>query len=181
MLQWLAPEDSGLAGPVTGYNIWRYSNGVWSEIVVATGSTAAIYTDNARLSDGWHWYALRAINAAGAGEWSESAGVTTAANVPSAPSALYAVEAGSNVQLNWTAPLSDGGSPITGYRVWRSDGIAWSPLARGHRLGRDGLYRQHDKLAGRRRLLLPRAGPDHERPGRFQRGRLGPDRATAGW
>ena len=99
------------------------------EVAADTGSTATAYVDASTLTPGWHWWSLRAINAAGAGEWSESAGVTTATNVPGAPASLAGAEVAAGVQLNWTAPLDNGGSPVSGYRVWRSDGIAWTMLA----------------------------------------------------
>ena len=125
VLDWLPPEDSGTGGAVNGYNIWRYSDAAWSEIVVDTGSTLTIYTDSSILSEGWHHYALRARNSAGPGEWSETSGVTTATNVPGPPTSLIAIKVEGGIKLTWEPPLSNGGSPITGYRISRSDGIEW--------------------------------------------------------
>ena len=71
---------------------------------------------------------MRAINASGPGEWSNTAGVTTATDVPGPPASLFAVEVATGVQLAWTAPLNDGGSPVSGYRIWRSDGSMWTQL-----------------------------------------------------
>ncbi|MBO9524354.1 MAG: fibronectin type III domain-containing protein [Nocardioidaceae bacterium] len=46
---------------------------------------------------------------------------------PDAPTALEAVAGVEQVTLSWTAPVDDGGSPVTGYVVQRSlDGVAWS-------------------------------------------------------
>ena len=128
VLNWLPPEDTGTGGAINGYNIWRYSDGVWSEIVVNTGSTSVTYTDRDMLTEGWHWYAVRARNSAGPGEWSETSGVTTATNVPGAPTSLIVMEIETGVQLTWEEPLSNGGSEITGYRIWRSNGIDWVQL-----------------------------------------------------
>ena len=126
VLSWLAPADNGLGGAVTGYNIWRWDalNG-WVEVVADTGNTDTTYTDTATLESGWNWWIIRARNASGAGEWSETSGVTTATNVPSSPTSLIAVKADDGIQLTWEPPMSDGGSPITGYRIWRYDGITW--------------------------------------------------------
>ena len=128
-LDWLAPADNGLGGAISGYNIWRWNEAAgWVEVIATTGSTATSYTDSSTLAEGWYWWTLRAINASGEGEWSETSGVTTATNVPSAPASLYAVEVLTGVQLAWTAPMDTGGSPITGYRIWRSDGLTWTQL-----------------------------------------------------
>ena len=40
--------------------------------------------------------------------------------MPSAPTGLVASAGDGKVMLSWTVPNSDGGSPITGYNVYRS-------------------------------------------------------------
>lgn len=44
----------------------------------------------------------------------------TSTTVPSAPQILLANGGNAQVSLNWTVPASDGGSAITGYKVYRS-------------------------------------------------------------
>ena len=129
MLDWEIPVDSGLGGSITGYNIWRWDEiNRWVEVIADTGDTDTDYTDTSTLEDGWNWWAVRAINPSGNGEWSETSGVTTATNVPSQPTSLIAIEVEDGVQLTWGEPFDDGGSEIVGYRIWRSDGADWAEL-----------------------------------------------------
>ena len=127
-LRWLAPMDSGLGGAITGYNIWRRSDGTWTEIVTSTNSNSRVYEDTSMLSAGWHQYAVRAVNASGNGEWSETSAITTATDVASPPTSMTAVAGTSGVGLTWASPRNTGGSAVTGYRVYRSNGIAWTQL-----------------------------------------------------
>jgi len=69
-------------------------------------------------------YKVSAVNSAGEGGQSgQLCGTPQAVSVgvPGAPTGLTAKPAnGKGVQLNWTAPSSDGGSGITSYQVWRA-------------------------------------------------------------
>ena len=79
-------------------------------------------------------YRIRALNANGNGQWSQTRSATTDAGGPDAPT-LTAIAAGERqVHLSWNAP-PDNGEPITGYRIERSrDGNEpWERLANGHR------------------------------------------------
>ena len=69
-------------------------------------------------------YRVSAINSEGAGMASNTANATTAAaGVPSAPVIAGAAGGADALTVSWTAPPSDGGSPITAYdlRHIRSD------------------------------------------------------------
>lgn len=75
-------------------------------------------------------YRIHAVTS-GAGNGASSAGVSIdmPATTPSDPSGLSSqIRVGEGIFLRWSAPSSDGGSPITGYRVEVRTGSGWSVL-----------------------------------------------------
>ena len=48
--------------------------------------------------------------------------------VPGAPTLTSAVGSAKSISLTWSAPSSNGGSPITGFEIYRSDGNGTRPL-----------------------------------------------------
>ena len=124
-LAWRAPSSSGTAR-VTGYRIQWSSTGTggWRSLVANTGSTTTRHTDDGRPPGTTRYYRVAAISAAGTSAWSNIAHATTDdLTVPGAPTGLRVTSnalGGSNeLLLTWTAPASNGGSPITGYRIER--------------------------------------------------------------
>jgi fibronectin type 3 domain-containing protein len=77
------------------------------------------HTDLPAVSGTYH-YAVAAVNAAGSGELSAAGSVDVVVQgPPTAPLNLVAMPANGAVGLTWGAPVSDGGSPITNYKVYR--------------------------------------------------------------
>ncbi|MDE2806514.1 MAG: fibronectin type III domain-containing protein [Gemmatimonadota bacterium] len=135
LLTWTRPSTDG-GSPITGYRIeWSSTGtGFWREVEDNTGSTTTAYTHRGLSPGTTRYYRVRAINGAGlSGNWSNVAHATTEATVPGAPTALRAVPSGlqgsTQLRLTWTRP-SDGGSPITGYRIEMSPtGVAgWTEV-----------------------------------------------------
>ena len=127
---WSPPSDDGREA-VTSYDI-RYihasaddtvdSNWTLSESVGALSSRQHAVTGLTAATP--YKIQLRAVNIWGAGPWSATAiGTTAPPVVPGAPQHLTAgvAVAEARVDLSWTAPVSSGGAPITGYKIESSD------------------------------------------------------------
>jgi fibronectin type 3 domain-containing protein len=119
ILTWDPPEDDG------GLNITDY-------VVYKDGELAAVvlnteYTDVDVEPGDEHLYWVCARNALGTGDPSD---VVEGLTNPAAPDLVAEGEEGL-VTLTWSMP-PDGGSPITGYTLYRSTGGEWSILAELH-------------------------------------------------
>ena len=136
-LSWTAPRSTGGA-PILGYRIEASRDGgtSWRILTSNTGSTGRTFSHR-NLQPGATWsYRVSAINTAGVGAASGVARATTHAVPPGAPTGLRATPGGfggrDQIVLTWSAPSSDGGSQVTGYRVEVSTRRSgpWTILAR---------------------------------------------------
>ena len=133
-LSWTAPLDDG-GTDITAYLIEVSLNGTsgWTSLVGNTGTTETSYTHTGLTALTTQYYRVSAINSGGTGSASNIASATTSSpTVADAPSSLTATSTGTTtINLSWTAPIDDGGSAISGYRIeLSSDGTAssWSNL-----------------------------------------------------
>jgi fibronectin type 3 domain-containing protein len=116
-LSWTTPADGGSA--ITGYRIYR-STSSGTEVWLTTMGVVNGYTDSGLSNGTTYWYQVSAVNVVGESVRSveKSAKPVTA---PSAPRSLTAApHRTKGINLTWQVPLSDGGSAITGYRIYRS-------------------------------------------------------------
>src|SRR5207245_6316671 len=79
-------------------------------------------------------YRVSAINSVGTSSPSNTASATTqnAITVSQPPTGLTATASSSQIILSWTAPANNGGSAITGYKIYRgttSGGEGTKPIA----------------------------------------------------
>lgn len=100
----------------TSYNVYR---GVaLNELSLLATVTTTGYDDTSILDGTAYLYQVSGVN-----EWGEglrSVTIQVPAGVPLAPESLTAASLGtSGIKLTWSAPF-DGGSPITGYQIYRS-------------------------------------------------------------
>ena len=131
-LSWTVPANTG-SSAITGYRVEISSDGGTTFAqAVNTGSTATAYRHRGLAAGTTRHYRVSAINTAGTGGPSNVAGATTGAarTVPGAPRNLEAeAESATEVELDWDAPASDGGSAVTGYRIeYSEDGDDWDDL-----------------------------------------------------
>ena len=121
VLSWSAPlMNNGCA--ITGYVLQRTTMADGSVDPIEVGNVLS-YVD-AGLSDGDYSYKVAALNSIGTSAYSIKADVTIDAEVitlPGAPTSVIAYPHDEMVELVWQAPLGDGGSPVTNYKVYRGE------------------------------------------------------------
>jgi len=110
LVQWTAPSGNG--APIVGYTLYvdnhrvTYNPGPTATSQVITG-----------LSYTQHTLHLYATNAFGNSNQVSMSFQVVAPTAPFAPQNLTVDTTNNHAVLNWTAPLTDGGSPVTGYVV----------------------------------------------------------------
>ena len=121
-LTWGAPTSNGGAA-ITGYNVYRGTSPAGeSATPVATNVAMTSFTDSGLVNGTTYYYTVAAVNSAGTSPYSNEASATPVlvqATVPSAPRSLVATSGNDSASLSWSAPASNGGSPVTGYDVYR--------------------------------------------------------------
>jgi subtilisin family serine protease len=105
--------------PATGYQVFRgTSQGVESSVpLVSLGPGVTSYDDTSIVGGTVYYYKVAATDAVGATPSNEAS--ATPPGVPGAPTLAVPTTASNRVNLSWSAPASNGGSTITGYRVYR--------------------------------------------------------------
>ena len=120
-LSWATPASDG-GSEITRYEVSSDGSN-WTDVGDVTGYTVTGLTNGQSYT-----LSVRAVNAVGTGaEPSITATPQALAAVPSAPQSLAATPGDEQVALTWSAPESDGSSPITGYEV-SSDGSNWTDV-----------------------------------------------------
>src|SRR5207247_2026922 len=121
-LTWQAPASDG-GSPITNYKIYR-GGAPSTETLLTTVGNVLTYTDSAVTNGVTYYYQVSAVNNQGEGAKSNEASATPNAappppSPPSAPQNLAATGGNAQVTLTWQAPASNGGSPITNYKIYR--------------------------------------------------------------
>ena len=130
-ISWHAPLNDG-GSPITGYKIERSTDDgtTWNVIVANTASTRTWYSNYHLSESTTYTYLVYSINSIGTSSPSSTVSATTSpATMPDSPTGLATpFVSSSQISLSWHAPLNDGGSPITGYKIESSadNGTTWN-------------------------------------------------------
>src|SRR5205814_188782 len=121
-LTWQAPASNG-GSPSAERRIGR-DGAPSTETLLTTVGAVTSYTDTAVTNGVTYYYQVSAVNNVGEGPRSNEASATPSAappppSPPSAPQNLAATGGNAQVTLTWQAPASNGGSPITNYKINR--------------------------------------------------------------
>jgi alpha-tubulin suppressor-like RCC1 family protein/Tol biopolymer transport system component len=116
---WSAPGSDG-GSQITSYTVTASPGG---QTATVNGSTLS--TDVTGLTNGTSYtFTVVATNALGNSPASAPSNAVTPRAVPTAPRNVSAVAGNAQATITWAAPLSNGGSAITGYTVTASPGGA---------------------------------------------------------
>ena len=131
-LSWASPAHLG-GSALVGYRIEVSADGggTWRDLVSNTNSTATSFAHTGLPAAATRYYRVSAINSTGTGPSSNVAFATTDPIVPGAPTNLRARAIGSSeIELTWNTPSTDGGSPVTSYRIqgWGPSATGWTTL-----------------------------------------------------
>lgn len=114
-LTWVAASAGD--DPISGYKVYRgTTSGVLT--LLATLGIVTNYVDSSGVSGTTYYYKVRAFDNGGLGDLSSEVNATWA-TIPDAPTDLTAVGQGSTIKLDWVAPVNDGGSAVTAYKIYR--------------------------------------------------------------
>ncbi len=116
-VSWDAPSAGGAP---SSYRITPYVGSTAQPSTTVTGTPPATTATVTGLTSGTTYrFSVRALNPAGSGPESSLSNSVTPSDpvVPTAPGDIVARPITGAVQVEWTAPASDGDSPLTGYTV----------------------------------------------------------------
>jgi len=125
-VSWTAPTSDG-GSPVTGYVVTPYI-GYYPLPSQSFSSTATTQTVTGLINGTTYRFRVRAMTAFATSGYSKVTNpVTPTQTAPGAPTIGSATAGDQEATVTWTAPASDGGSPITGYVV--TPYVGYFPLA----------------------------------------------------
>ncbi|MHB8585555.1 MAG: fibronectin type III domain-containing protein [Thermoplasmatota archaeon] len=119
-LGWAPPASTG-GSAITSYNVYRGTTSSNESLLSSISGATTSFVDSTVVSGTTYDYSVAAQNALGEGPHTGDVVVTPGATMttPAAPTSFGATGGNHEIALAWTAPVNTGGSPITGYDVYR--------------------------------------------------------------
>jgi hypothetical protein len=116
-MTWRTPYSNG-GTPITSYKVIPYKAGVaqTAQTFTTFGNPLSIETVTGLTNGQQYTFKVAAINKVGTGIWSLPTTPITIGS-PLAPTNASATAGTGYAKVSWTAPASDNGSAITGYRI----------------------------------------------------------------
>ena len=116
ILTWTSPASNG-GSTITNYRVYRGTT-PGGEILLTTLGNVFTFTSTSLTNGQLYYFIVSAVNSVGASANSTEATAMPGAT-PTAPQNFTATAGPALVMLSWTAPASNGGSPITNYKIYR--------------------------------------------------------------
>ena len=114
-MSWVAPTDVG-GSPLTGFDVQKLNTTAGGPEWVSAGSvgdTATSFVATGLTTSASWAFRVRAVNAVGDGDVGAGrCGPYVPPTVPGAATGVAGMLGDKSVEVSWTAPASDGGSPI---------------------------------------------------------------------
>lgn len=124
-VSWDAPEDEGSQPPITSYEVQRTTS-IFSGPDANANCSESPYLWIALVPGVEYYFRVAAITNDGGttGAFSAWSGPHSYTTVPEPPTSASASSGDQEIEVSWSAPESDGGSPITDYVVEYKEGEA---------------------------------------------------------
>jgi len=127
-LAWSAPASNGGAA-ISDYLVEYNSGSGWTTFVRSASTATSVRVTG--LTNGTSYsFRVSAVNEVGTGTTSTATSSVLVATAPGSPTSLSGTGGVDFVDLTWSAPASNGGSPITDYVVEYSTGSSWTTYVR---------------------------------------------------
>lgn len=121
-LTWSAPITSG-SGTLSGYDLFRGTSTGAETWLAHFGPGVTSYNDTAVVNGVTYYYNLSANATQGSWTGTSSSSIemsATPSTTPGAPTSLSVLGAVGSTALSWGAPITNGGSVVTSYNIYRA-------------------------------------------------------------
>jgi fibronectin type 3 domain-containing protein len=125
-LAWQVPLYNG-GYAITGFQVWRSESSSFANPVLLATATNLNYIDTTAAYNKVYYYKVAAVNEVGASALTAAASASI--TPPGVPTSLVVkVNGSSNITVTWGAPVSDGGTPVMAYNVYRATSSTGLPV-----------------------------------------------------